>query len=45
MEYKKEEVEIVVVYKSASVKSGGIPLSPMEYSFYARVKLKNNATT
>lgn len=41
--YNKEEIEKIKLYKSASADQGGIPLSPMEFYFYARIIPKSNA--
>jgi hypothetical protein len=42
IEYKFEDIEKVVLYKSASLDKGGIPLSPMEPYHYARIFMKSN---
>lgn len=39
--YPFSEMEKVILYKSASLDKGGIPVSPMEYYNYARIILKS----
>jgi len=38
--YRSKDLEKIIVYKSASLDKGGIPLSAMEYYRYARVEAK-----
>lgn len=42
MDYKFSDMEKVILYKSASLDKGGIPLSPIESYHYARIFLKSN---
>lgn len=41
-EYKFSELDKVILYKSASIDKGGIPITPMELYHFARIYTKSN---